>query len=248
MPRGTTNVLPHGLYGLLASVLTAAGWILSLLYDDCNYLRVSRGSFTTTKLGVASSSSPHVHLGLQAYRVLPNDHDAVDKDEWNASLLLSTTQCLNYPESVEWDAYWKISKLFNFIALVLGGGATFYLIISLCCRFSRSSWRTAGYEVLFGCLFQSLSFLSLASDVCQTSHCQFSKGAWTNVGAAICWGAVAVLIFGHYPIPRSTPPIKDDGVMTDDTISTQDGVDAMEAGRRLDETRTNDLHDAVSIT
>ena len=128
-------LLPHGIYSLIATALTTMGWIAALFENSCNYAMLS-GDIVND---ISIEEVPYLQVGFQAYK---NPQLDIATNTWYAPS--STGQCVSYPTNVEIDAVWNLSKLFSFMGIVLGGGATFYLWISTCCRFGRGSWRWAG--------------------------------------------------------------------------------------------------------
>jgi hypothetical protein len=203
-------LLPHGAYSLITAALTTMGWIAALFENSCNYALLS-GDIVKD---ISIEEVPYLQVGFQAYK---NPQLNINTNTWYAS---RTGQCISYPTNVEIDAVWKISNLFSFVGLVLGGGATFYLWISTCCRFSRGSWRWAGYEVVAACFFQSLSFLWFATDVCKKNHCRLSYGSKADMLANFFWFVAALMIFSHYPKPKEL--IETDGVMSNSSESSRD--------------------------
>jgi hypothetical protein len=208
MPR-TCVLLPHGPFSLLTAALTTMGWLAALFENSCNYALVS-GDVVDE---VSITPVPFIQVGLDAYR-LP--HFDTDSQSWHAS---RTGECIRYPSTVDIDGIWKLSNAFSFVGLVLGGGATFYLWISTFCRFSRGSWRWAGYEIAAACLFQALSFVWYATDLCQQNHCSLSNGAKADILAATFWLVAATLVFAHYPIPREL--VAADGIMHENSENSR---------------------------
>jgi hypothetical protein len=193
--------LPHGIYSLMTAMLTTMGWIAALFENSCNFALIA-GDIVNE---VSVQEVPFLQFGVQAYRA-PQFN--VDTTSWHTT---RTGQCISYPTNVNIDLIWKISNAFTFAGLVLGGGATFYLWISTFCRFSRGSWRCAGYEVAAACFFQSLSFVWFATDVCTRNHCMLSYGSKADIVAAVFWLLAAILIFTYYPKPKEL--IEADGIM-----------------------------------
>jgi len=207
-------LLPHGLYSLLITVLVTIGWVASLFEDGCTYARVTGP--TADKLAL-SPDAPYVEVGLQAYRV-PRYNAALA--EWNDALIGT---CLAYPaESVPEDGPWKFAKACSFLALVLGGGATLYLWISACCRFSRGSWRWAGYEVAAAAAFQALSFVWFQTELCRENNCALFYGSQADIAATVLWLVAACLIFCHYPVPKEIR--EGDGIVVDDDAAQDASV------------------------
>ena len=185
------RLLPHGAYSLLPATLTTLGWIASLFHDACNYAKVT-GNVVDDMSN--TPDLPFVQVGFQAYREASYN---VETNEWD---IVKSGVCIEYPSDVvEMDWYWNFSKAFSFLALVLGGGATFFLWIPTCLRFNRGSWRWAGYEVALACIFQALSFLWFATDLCMNNNCELLYGAKADIIATVFWFVAALLIFCHYP-------------------------------------------------
>ena len=222
----TCVLLPHGFYSLVTAALTTMGWIAALFDNSCNYAILS-GDIVRD---ISIEDVPFLQVGFQAYKDPKLD---IDTDSWYAS---RTGQCITFPTSVEIDAIWRISSFFSFVGLVLGGGATFYLWISTCCRFTRGSWRWAGYEIVAACVFQSLSFLWFATDICKTNQCRLSYGSKADVMANAFWFVAALLIFSHYPKPKEL--VETDGVLNNDSQSSRD---SNKSSRRRKSPRAVDL-------
>lgn len=216
----TCVLLPHGPFSLVTATLTTMGWLAALFENSCNYALLS-GDVVDE---VSISSVPFIQVGLEAYRLPRFDSDT---QSWYAS---RTGECILYPSSINIDAVWKFSTAFSFIGLVLGGGATFYLWISTFCRFSRGSWRWAGYEIAAACLFQTLSFIWFATDVCQSNLCTLSNGAKADILAAAFWLVAAILIFAHYPTPKEL--ILADGILNEHSDKSRSGSQRSSQRRR----------------
>jgi hypothetical protein len=230
-------LLPHGAYSLLAAVLTTMGWVAALFEDSCNYALVS-GNVVKD---IDERDPPYLEVGLQAYRA-PTVN--ADTGEWE---FVHTGSCLAYPDTVPMDASWKFAKGFTFLALVLGGGATFYLWISTCCRFSRGSWRWAGYEVAAACLFQALSFVWFHTEICHgENNCTLFYGSKGDIMAASCWFVAALLIFGHYPVPKEL--IDRDGIMNNSNGTRSSNGSTSSSQRRRRSPRPVESIDDLSQT
>jgi hypothetical protein len=206
----TCVLLPHGAYSLVTAALTTMGWLAALFENSCNYAVLS-GDIVGD---ISIEEVPFLQVGFQAYKDPQLD---IDTNNWYAS---RTGQCITFPASVEIDVIWRLSSFFSFIGLVLGGGATFYLWISTCCRFSRGSWHWAGYEILAACFFQSLSFIWFATGICKKNQCGLSYGSKADIMANALWFVAALLIFSYYPKPKEL--METDGVMNNDSKSSRD--------------------------
>jgi len=185
--------LPHGGYSLVPAVLTTMGWLAGLFQDGCDYSRLT-GDIVEQ---LATNGAPWVEVGYAAYR-----EPKLNTEEGTYEVAY-TGACERYPEDVvEQDAYWKASKGFAFLALVLGGAGTFFLWFSTCCVFSRGTWRLVGYEVLLAAFFQALSFLWFKTAMCQENTCSLFWGSKTDIVATSLWATAALCIFCYYPKPK----------------------------------------------
>ena len=235
-------LLPHGLYSLLISVLVTIGWLAALFEHGCNYAKLS-GNLDAF---LVSSDTPFIEIGLQAYR-LPKVNVAT-VDEWDPDL---AGACVAYSDefAATMDAPWKMAKACSFLALVLGGGSTFYLWISTCCRFSRGSWRWAGYEVALAFVFQVLSFVWFHTELCRTNTCELFYGSKADIASAVLWLLAAVLIFCHYPIPKEVGDR--DGIMNDSNGSRRSSTSSNGSGtsrRQQQQQKTNDSIGDLALT
>ena len=188
----TCRLLPQGAYPLVPTVLTTMAWIASLFQDECDYVRLE--GEVVSKLGDA----PWVEAGIKAYRQPRQNRET---GVWEVSY---TGKCLQYPPSlVDTDeTVWKVSEAFAFMALVLGGGGTFFLWFSTCCTFSRGTWRWAGYEVFLASVCQAVSFVFFQTTLCQENTCNLFWGSRSDILSVIFWFVASMCIFCHYPLPR----------------------------------------------
>jgi len=214
-------MLPHGSYSLIPAVLTSMGWLASLFQDGCDYSRLTGQTVSE----IASSTDvPWLEVGFGAYREPTLN---TKNGQWE---VVYTGICFAYPPTVPQDAYWTASKAFDFLALVLGGGGTFFLWFSSCCVFSPATWRWAGYEVMFAAIFQTLSFLWFNTDMCQSSenHCALFWGSKADIVSAVLWTVAAMSIFCHYPAPktdrRGDGLWLESGAATDPTVQVTDAT------------------------
>jgi hypothetical protein len=210
------RLLPHGLYSLVPTVLASMALIAGHARDACRYAKLAEGELVDTvfaSLGEADTDGRYLEVGLHAYR-LPGS-----KLEENVSEIpaLNPRYCLRYPDDiVTIDPVWHVARAASFISVVLGGGAVFYLWISTCCRFNKSSWRCAAYEILFAALFQVLAFCWFGSEICRHNTCEMDVGAQTDVAAIVIWLLAAASIFLYFPKPADIT--EGDGVMASDDL------------------------------
>jgi hypothetical protein len=118
-----------------------------------------------------------------------------------------------------------------------------YLWISTFCRFSRGSWRWAGYEIAAACLFQALSFVWFATDLCHQNHCSLSNGAKADIMAATFWLVAAILVFAHYPIPKEL--VAADSIMNENSESSRGSSQRSTQRRRSKEFAATVEHDTA---
>lgn len=190
MPSCVT--LPHGAYSLVPAALTTMAWIASLFQNGCDFSRLT-GSIVQK----INPDVPFLEVGFAAYR--EPTYNAATK-EWQ---VVYTGNCLDYPgDVVQQDAYWNVSKAFEFIALVLGGGGTFFLWCSTCCVFSRGTWRWAGCQVGLAAVAQALAFMWFGTAVCRNNNCALFWGSKASIVAASFWTTAALCIALYYPVPK----------------------------------------------
>ena len=205
----TCRLLPQGSYPLIPMVLTTMGWLASLFQDDCDYTRVEGDAVA---LIAANPNVPWLEMGIQAYR-----EPQLVNGEWQVRY---GGRCLEYPDDAVLrtteDPYWKASKAFSFLALVLGGGGTFFLWFCSCCVFSRGTWKWAGYEVGLASIFQAASFCFFSTELCKENDCELFWGSRSDIAAAVLWFTTAVCIFIYYPPAQSTNE--------DEEVEEEDGI------------------------
>jgi hypothetical protein len=206
------RLLPHGLYSLVPTVLASMALIAGHARDACRYAKLTEGElvdsiFTSLGDNAADDGSYYLEVGLNAYRV-PGSRIDENVSEIPA---LNPRYCFRYPDVVTIDPIWHVARAASFLSVVLGGGAVFYLWISTCCRFNKSSWRCAAYEILLAALFQAVAFCWFASDICKTNTCKMDVGAQTDVVAIVIWLVAAASILLHFPKPAEIT--EGDGVM-----------------------------------
>lgn len=204
------QILPQGVWPVVPTLFTTLAWISSLFQNDCDYARVSGD---IVQVLATNPRTPWLEIGYKAYR----EPREVSEGVWEASF---RGRCLQYPNNVNTsdDLFWKLSIMFNFLALVLGGGATFFLWFSTCCTFSKGTWRWTGYEVFLASTFQAASFVFFKTDLCVQNKCELFWGSRSDMTAAALWMLAAVAIFVYYP----EPPDDDegaDGIMVASTPS-----------------------------
>jgi hypothetical protein len=189
------RLLPHGGYALIPTVLTTLAWVASIFQDGCDYALVT-GPIVQI-ISDHGDEVPWVEVGYSGYRT--PTYTAVN----GTFVVTYAADCLNYNlDRVQFDPAWNAGKAFAFLALVLGGGGTLFLWFSVCCVFSKATWRFAGYEVLLAAVFQAMAFLWFLNPMCQNKNtCALSWGSKADIAACALWGLAAAAIMCHYPVP-----------------------------------------------
>lgn len=182
-------------------------WLASLFQDGCDFSKLTGAMVSQIAL---NPDVPWLEVGIGAFREPRLD---TKSGHWE---VVYTGACYSYPETVPQDSYWTAAKAFDFLALVLGGGGTFFLWFSTCCIFSRATWRWAGYEVALAAFFQALSFLWFKTAMCHSSNsnCELFWGSKADIVSTVFWTVSALSIFVYYPIPKDREG--GDGVWVDD--------------------------------
>lgn len=187
-----------------------------MFQDNCSYASTTNVDLIADLTQGNEDSVPRLTLGFMAFTI-PSDETTREVFDWH-------NVCLPYPtEGDPWsqpDGIWQFARVCSFLSLVLGGGATFYLWTSTCCRFQKSSWRWAGAEVALASLFEALSFVWFANGtICKngTEVCELHYGAKADIMAAIFWALAAIAIFAYFPKPQGEDEQDQrDGVMVGD--------------------------------
>ena len=212
------QLLPHGWYSLVPTVLATMAWTCSLFQEGCDYAFLKGEGVSAL---ADSDGAPFLEIGFEAYRE-PRYDPASQK--WKIQY---TGSCLEYPTSpvnIAEDTYWQVSKFLDFCADVLGGAGAFFLWFSTCCVFSPGTWRMTGCEVFCAALMQALSFLWFRNGLCgqEGAVCEFSWGAKMDVVAGVLWLLAALIMFAHYP-----QAVDDDWIEEDEEDELYDEDDGM---------------------
>lgn len=212
-------LLPHGSYSLFVSTLCTLGWLASLFQDGCDYAHV-RGPVVKLLMVNATQIPPWLEFGIGAYRA-----PTYNNKEWTTSFGGS---CSLYPQEFM-DEAWTTSRVFSFLALVLGGGGTLFLWCSTCFIFGRGTWRWTGYEILLASSCQGLSFVWFMTDICQWNQCSLFWGSKADIAACVLWLVGGVLVICRYPQPdewqddnETGAPGTDNGTDNGATMDTHD--------------------------
>lgn len=213
-------LLPHGFYSLIPTICTTVAWLGSLFQDGCDFSRLEGEHVKLIADLALSEDVPYLEVGFSAYRQPILDTTTY---EWRPSY---TGACLTYDEEyIQQDFYWRVSKAFAFMALVVGGGGTFFLWFSTCCVFSPATWRMASYQLLVASILQAFTFIWFLTSMCQqtiqqnddvdsttsqttttttTPVCKLAWGSRADLCATILWLFAAFSMWIYYPKPIYT--------------------------------------------
>lgn len=213
------RLLPHGLYSLIPTILASMALIAGHARDACRFAIIREGVLLDAIFASLDNTEDltYLEVGLNAYRI-PGLKE-------NDLLGLSSRKCLRYPEGiVNVDPIWHVARAASFLSVVLGGGAAFYLWISTCCRFNKSSWRCAAYEMMLACLLQCVAFVWFQSEFCKLNTCELDAGSKSDIVAIILWIIASVSIMVYYPKP---PELSEgDGVMASNDLELNEETGA----------------------
>lgn len=216
------RMLPHGLYSLLPTILAIAALISGHARDSCRFAKLTEGKLVDAmfdNLPMEDIDETFLEVGLNAYRI-PGSAVTENVSE---VLGLNSKKCLRYPEGVvNIDPTWHVARATSFLSVVLGGGAAFYLCISICCRFNKSSWRCAAYEMLLAALFQMVAFIWFKSEICRLNTCHLDAGSKSDIVAIVLWLIASVAVLVHYPKPPELT--EGDGVMASDDLELNEDI------------------------
>lgn len=214
--------LPHGPYTILPTLLAATAWAFSLYQDDCDYVRVT-GPIVGKLTHTDKDAAPYLVFGVQGYR------EPVFLDgTWrlpDSCYTFETAPAESGLRNHKNDLWWYVGDTATFLALVLGGSGAFFLLFSIGCRFSRATWKWAGYGVGMAAICQGMSLLFFVSELCQKNTCHLYGGSTTDIVAAVMWCFAALMILGRYPIPYSHL-VSEEGV--GEGVFVEEGVSAVE--------------------
>jgi hypothetical protein len=92
------------------------------------------------------------------------------------------------------DGAWKSGLAFAVLATIFSGVAMILSFFFACFSFDTIWIKVCGYMLMMASLFEFLTFIGFASDICSNSSCKFSVGA----GLAILGGVNALLTAGMF--------------------------------------------------
>jgi hypothetical protein len=267
---------------MVATVCTLA-WIASLFQDGCDFARVEGpvverlikdgGEGSGDNDGTPSTSSstqtipPWLEFGIGAYRSprLITDTDSTStstststsnsNEEWETSF---DEPCQLYPSDFQ-DAPWTTSRALAFLALVLGGGGTlFVLLAATCLAFSKATWRWTGYELCLASLCQTLSVVVwFQTSICTWNSCRLFWGSQADIAAAALWFLGGLFMVCRYPTPitklqeEQELEEEDDGIIgeeEEDQYVDNDDVDEDEGDLVLVSSSNEDYYDEEELT
>lgn len=201
------RVLPHGWYSVAIATLATAAWLASLFQGSCNYALVKGPIVQQLDPTFSAVQLPFLQFGLTEFQEpkLETIDDAAataTAATGNYTIAWWTGECQEYPEEQLVDTAWTAARTFSFLALVLGGGSTFFLWCSTCFVFSKVTWRWTGYGLLLATICNSLTFVWFATQLCDWNTCTLSYGAKSDIVAVVLWGISGWMIISKYPSPH----------------------------------------------
>jgi hypothetical protein len=166
------------------------------------------------------------------------------------------TACEDFnTDTVNMGANWTFAKTMGFLSLLFGGGGSLFLWFSSCFALTKTTWRWAGYELLFASFCQVLTFSWFGVDMCHGSDdkdkCTLGYGSKADILALVCWLLAAAAIFGKYPSPKRigernndslsvptelemVPPIPDTEFVLEEQRQTSDSDTASSTSERTE--------------
>jgi hypothetical protein len=194
------------------SFLVTTAYILSLFsIFSCQffYRACYDGTGTQVPCAVDAVFENEMHLdgylyGLVSYLPAQN----TDSNSTDVSNTNGWGQCEWYPnefQSQHTDSKFTMGKYFALFVLVCGGFGVISMALKLCITARRGQFLCAGIYLFLVFLFQSLSFIILASEYCvdpptTTSDefypkCYMDTASYYSIAAACCWFASSMLCF-----------------------------------------------------
>lgn len=99
-----------------------------------------------------------------------------------------------------WDAVadklgpaWKASSAFSFISIILGGIAVILTWSTTCAAFKQNFWTAMTWSYAICGVFNFLTLVLFASDICPDGGCKLLQGAIATIVAGCCWFIAAGL-------------------------------------------------------
>ena len=157
-------------------------------------------------------------------------HSGVGFYQWMGTVPVDTKLCLSYTmfvPQVGWvtpdmDSAFNAGQVFSIMANIFGAFGWFSVIFATCCPVSQE--RIAGLSCYFSlaCIFQSLTFLLFASEVCdlgffgqyfpnvdvenaiESVTCSLGTGSKLSIAAAVLYAVCSFLA----PISTAPKPIR----------------------------------------
>mmetsp|Transcript_19495 Transcript_19495/g.28675 ORF Transcript_19495/g.28675 Transcript_19495/m.28675 type:complete len:636 (-) Transcript_19495:99-2006(-) len=184
-PIGKKNFFPNNVYVLLPIAFALGGFILSVSVNaGCRFF--SRECFR-------SSDDTKVDCDI----AFPNDSD-ISGDFYGISNFETDGTCSDYPgdDSFSQDTLTKLSQIFSVVAIIVGFFTFFSMLTMMCFKAHKHLTTGTGIAGMVACIFQGLTFLSMASDFCvhrggnsvDSYHdCAVQKNGYVSLGAAMLY-------------------------------------------------------------
>ncbi|KAL3770532.1 hypothetical protein ACHAWO_002249 [Cyclotella atomus] len=186
---------PLGYYVAIPILLSTFGWFTRLTQDGCDYARLTG----PTMIELTNDPSlPFIEVGFHQYR----EPTKGDNGEWYIDY---KTACEDYnTDVVDMDGVWTFAKIAGYLSLVLGGAGALFLWFSSCFLYSKTTWRWAGYELLFATVMLLLTYSWFGTSLCRGDgdRCTLSYGSKADLLSLILWVLSTISIFVRFPGPR----------------------------------------------
>lgn len=189
------QILPHGFYPLIPTILSSMALWTSTVQDGCDYGRLL-GDASISKI-TGSDVFPFLEVGLYNYRA-PIFY--ASENDWR---LAFTYECQEYPPEVV-DTWWNIGRYLTMISSVFAGSLCLFLWFTTCVSLSKRTWKFCSVVAFLAAIFRSGSFFFFSSSICNGigSECHLAFGSKVDVLGIILWLVAGFTICGHYPDPK----------------------------------------------
>jgi len=189
------QILPHGFYPLIPTILSSMALWTSTVQDGCDFGRLE-GEKSITKI-TGSDVFPFLEVGLYNYRA-PIFY--ATENEWR---LAFTYECLEYPMEVM-DSWWTAGKVLTGISAVLAGTVCLFLWCTSCISLSIRTWRFCCVTAFLAALFRTGAFFFYMTSICNKqggNNCQLAFGSKVDILGIMLWTIAGFFIIAHYPDP-----------------------------------------------
>lgn len=99
------------------------------------------------------------------------------------------------------DGAWTFAKIAGFVSLVLGGAGALFLWFASCFKYSKTTWRWAGYELVVATILQLLTYSWFGTSMCHGGgdRCALAYGSKADILTLVLWLVSSASIFVRFP-------------------------------------------------